>query len=152
MSYSFLLEAWLARQVLLQIILWGACLPLINHMLRITNKNQGTRISSRLVQRGSQYLIHFEDEIFYSLACVRCDSSAEKRSAESLLCGCVGGPDEQMQLWLRTLLNHALGMQLFKSFSERNTQISSYLEQECVHFNYEAVNERAKKTTLSSLI
>lgn len=68
MSDSFLLEAWLARQVLLQTVLWRACLPLINHMLRITNKNQGTRISSRLVQRGSQYLIHFEDAIFYSLA------------------------------------------------------------------------------------
>ncbi len=147
MSSPFLHEAWLARQVLLQIILWRSCLPLINHMLRITNKNQGTRISSRLVQQGSQYLIHFEDEIFYSLArpCnVVCVCSmwffCWEKECWKPLCGCVGGPDEPMQLWLRTLLNHALGMQLFKSFSERITRIRSYLEQKCAHFNYDAVN------------
>lgn len=47
-------------------------------------------------------------------------------------------------------MNHALGTQLFKSFSERNTQTWSHLEQKCVYLGYVAVNEELK-TTLNNL-
>lgn len=149
------LVACLDRQVLLKTILRRRCLPLISHMLRITNKNQGTRTSFRLVQQGSQYLIHFEEEIFYSLArpsnvvcvCSIWFFSSEKECWKPE-CGCVGGPDEPVQLWLRTLFNHALGTQLFKSLSERNTQIRSHLEQNCAKSNHAAVNKKDLKKNL----
>lgn len=77
--------------------------------------------------------------------CVQFDSPAlERRKPETWMCWGSKWADAALT---EDSLNHAHGTQLFKSLSERDTQIRSHLEQNCARSNHVAVKETDDKKT-----